>query len=92
MTKKDLKKRIIELEDLVNHQKRLIDVLYIQLDEKLPFTYPPIPVQQGDCPAGGWHEYPNPWHSITAPFCIKCGQSAPNMGPTYTTSDNTNES
>ena len=84
MTKKELKKQIVNLEDLVNHQKRLIDNLYMQLDEKqLPFTYPPIPVQEGDCPAGGWHEYPNPWHNITPPFCKKCGKQAPDIGPTY---------
>lgn len=40
-------------------------------------TFPPINipyVQQGDCPAGGWHEYPENWLCTLPPYCKKCGQ------------------
>ena len=65
MTKKELKNRIIELEDLVNHQKRLIDNLYIQIDE--------FQVKQNvvdPCPAGGEHEYVN--NGTAGTQCRKC--------------------
>jgi len=81
--KNKLLKRIEELENLVGQQKLLIDQLNWEIQQN---NFKQIPVLQGDCPAGGWHEYPNPWHSVTAPFCKKCGQQAPNFGPTYTTS------
>lgn len=56
MTKKDSEKRIIELEDLVNNQKRIIDVLYIQLDEKSTLI-PIVTIDNKTCPMGGIHQY-----------------------------------
>lgn len=81
--KNKLLKRIEELEKLVEQQKTLIDQLNWEIQQN---NFKPIPVLQGDCPAGGWHDYPNPWHSITPPFCKKCGHQAPNFTPTYITS------
>ena len=81
--KSDLLKRIEELEKLVEQQKTLIDQLNWEIQQN---NFKHILVQEGDCPMGGWHDYPNPWHSITSPFCKKCGQQAPDYGITYMTS------
>ena len=73
MTKKDLEKRIVELEDLVNHQKRLIDILYIQLDDKSDFLHFPAPETDNEtCPLGGMHQYN--YHD-TGGWRCKCGKS-----------------
>ena len=68
----DLEKRVIELEKLVEQQKLFIDQLLTEkqlnmLNQK----------EQGDCPAGGWHEYPSYWHGTAPPLCKKCGHPAP---------------
>jgi len=80
MTKKELQKRVEELEDLVNHQKRLIDLLYIQLDEKQ------ITFDSEACPFGGKHQYvlndTRGWH-------CKCGKTQPyQFSPSITTNNN----
>ena len=67
MTKKDLQKRVIELEDLVNHQKRLIDMLYTQLDG-IP------PIDNETCPMGGMHQYLS---LDSGGWRCKCGKSQP---------------
>ena len=86
MTKKDLEKRVIELEDLVNHQKRLIDVLYFQLDEKVP---PTVTVDNETCPLGGVHQYLT--YSSVGWTC-KCGKSLPiSYSPSTITVSNTKE-
>jgi hypothetical protein len=64
MTKKDLEKRIEELEELINHQKRLIDQLQIQID---------FPTKQNvidSCPNGGVHEYVE--NGTAGTQCKKC--------------------
>lgn len=88
--KSELLKRIEELEKLVEQQKTFIEQLL--LDKQQPFTYPVQ--QEGDCPMGGWHEYPPVWHGTTPPPCNKCGKAAPNFGPVWsisTTFDNTDD-
>lgn len=77
-SKSELRKRVEELEKLVEQQKVFIDQL---LAEK-QFTFK----QEGDCPRGGWHDYPTVWHGTIPPFCKKCGQQAPDLGPTWVTS------
>lgn len=76
----DLEKRVIELENLVEQQRKLIDQL---LSEKQLGMFNQ---KEGDCPMGGWHDYPNPWNGTVPPFCKKCGQQAPDIGPVWTTS------
>jgi len=71
MTKIEQEKRIVELEDLVNHQKRLIDLLYIQLDEKIP---PTVIVDNETCPMGGVHQY---LMYNSGGWSCRCGKSAP---------------
>lgn len=78
--KNKLLKRIEELENLVEQQKQLIDILNWEIQQN---NFKRIPVLEGDCPSGGWHDYPNPWHGTTPPFCKKCGQLAPDYGTTY---------
>lgn len=78
--KSDLLKKIEQLENLVAQQKTFIDQLIAEKQLNL------FPVAEGDCPMGGWHEYPNPWNGTVPPFCKKCGQQAPDFGPTWTTS------
>ncbi len=86
MTKKDLEKRVIELEELVNHQKRLIDVLYEQLENKIPINYSP-PIDNETCPMGGMHEYN--FHD-TGGWRCKCGKTQPiNPFPSTITFTNT---
>ena len=77
-SKNVLRKRIEELENLVAQQKQFID----QLIAEKQFNFK----QEGDCPMGGWHEYPTVWHGTIPPFCKKCGQQAPDFGPTWVTS------
>lgn len=80
MTKKDLQKRVEELEELVNHQKRLIDLLYIQLDGNIP---PAPTIDNETCPLGGMHQYV---HFDTGGWRCKCGKSQPfNAFPSVTT-------
>jgi len=80
MTKKDLEKRIKELEQLVEYQNKLIEVY--QSFAPYGLTLPEKP--EGDCPMGGWHEYPTVWHGTVPPPCKKCGQPAPSFNPTWT--------
>jgi len=81
MTKKEQEKRIEELEELVNHQKRLIDLLYIQLDEKQIVFNPDA------CPMGGNHEFN---HHDTGGWMCKCGKRQPyQFSPSITTNDHT---
>jgi hypothetical protein len=42
-----------------------------------PFNQPYTINYTVDCPLGGYHEYPDIWHSIIPPPCKKCGQSQP---------------
>jgi hypothetical protein len=86
-TKKDLEKRIEELESLVEQQKNLIDILLTQRNNNTTL----IPNNTEDlCIDGKGHDYPSPWHSVTAPNCRKCGKIGEMMFPTFMTSNDTN--
>jgi len=63
---------LLEIEKL----KEEILLLRGQLNE-IPYTVPFMDLEE--C----YHEYPNPWHSITPPHCIKCGKQAPEHIITY---------
>lgn len=75
MTKEELKNRIEELEELTNHQKRLIDQLYMQIDG---FQVKENVVDP--CPAGGNHEYVN--NGSAGIQCRKCYKSLNFGSPT----------
>lgn len=79
MTKKELEAKVKQLENMVELLNEMLDIY------RKPNIFPTYKAD-GDCPMGGWHEYPNPWHSITSPFCKKCGQQAPDTKITYTAS------
>lgn len=81
MTKKELEKRIAELELLVEQKDFLIQNLQSQLNQ-YPIT---VPFQElsDRCSDGGEHDYPNPWHSISPAFCKKCGKQAEQHPITY---------
>ena len=72
MTKKDLEKRVGELEELVNHQKKMIDMLYIHAPIGVTLNYSPN-VDDSTCPMGGMHNYK---HSSAGWTCI-CGKTLP---------------
>lgn len=67
---------------LKNKIKEIVD--YVDIPP-IPY-YPPVNipyVQVGDCPAGGFHEYPENWLCTLPPFCKKCGYQAPQQIITY---------
>lgn len=78
MKKKELHKLIL---DLQNRMQRL------ELDKALIFqplsSFPSAKIEV-ICPAGGIHNYPNPWYSINPPNCTKCGQQAVDYNIVYT--------
>lgn len=83
MKKKDLKKRIKDLESLVAEQRKIIDDLkYNQY-----FKYLELGGFKETCYDGKDHEYPLNWLSISRPHCIKCGKQAPNYEITYRIGD-----
>lgn len=86
-SKNDLIRRIQVLEDLVEKQKTFINQL---LEEKKLNNFQPFNINYDECPMGGRHDYPQPWHSVTPPFCKKCGKQAPDFKPVWTTSYDTN--
>lgn len=102
MKKKDLKKRIEELENLVKLQQETIKLIQIELDQKINYPTQPVEVNnvavpffvpQGDfCIDGDYHEYDN--ETTGGMICKKCGKSLPNYKPTITmetnSTDNTN--
>lgn len=73
----ELSQKINELEKKVNDLKNRQDVYPIQ-PINVPFMQ-----EYDQCPQGGQHEYPFPWHSVTAPFCKKCGQQGQKLEITY---------
>lgn len=74
MTKKELEKRVEELEELVNHQKRLIDLLYEFAPKGITVpAYSPT-VDNESCPLGGTHSYT--FHD-TGGWRCRCGKTAP---------------
>lgn len=74
-----------ELLDKVNKMEREIADLKKQFNDNQQNYYPPLPVFGVDmCNDGGIHTYPNPWHSIMPPNCLKCGKQAPSNSITFT--------
>ena len=74
-----------ELLDTVKRMELEIATIKKQLAGQEPFYYPPIQVNNPDpCSDGGYHEYPNPWHSITPAPCKRCGKLAPDNPITFT--------
>lgn len=66
-----------ELEEIRKEQNNIKDLL----NQMMLYNLRP-----GDfCPAGGEHEYPNPWFATIPPHCKKCGQQAPSNNIIYGT-------
>lgn len=83
-TKKELEKRILELEKQVKNYDFMIELIQRQLDNQQQFpVFPPISIGDGECIDVNGHDYPNPWHSITAPHCRKCGKQAKTYDITF---------
>lgn len=86
MKKKKLKKEIKRLNRIIDRQNDFIDeqnVLIQQLRDNY-FNYVPFNLNDADvCSDGGDHDYPFPWHSVTAPNCKKCGKQAPEIMLTF---------
>lgn len=80
-TKKELEKRILELEKQVKNYDFMIELIQRQLDNQQPLypNYPTITIGQDVCE----HDYPNPWHSVEPPHCKKCGEQAPKFEITF---------
>lgn len=78
MKKKDLEKRILELEKLVKQKDMLIEQLQFQL--QLNNQSPVVPFFNDDlCWDGKPHDYPSPWFATTPPHCKKCGKQGKQM-------------
>ena len=78
---KRLIKTIIELPETLERLEAKID----EKQDKQQFQYVPT---TSDTITIKWcdHEYPNPWFGTVPPSCKKCGQTAIQLFPTYTTS------
>lgn len=92
MKKKELQRQIATLQAQVGELQKSIN----ELESKLLWatarvTIPYYVPTYGDssCPAGGAHDYDNPWHGVTAPPCKKCGMQADMLRITYMTTDTT---
>ena len=75
-----------ELLDTVRRMELEIATIRKQLEDAQPFYYPPLDVADPNlCNDGGYHEYPNPWHSIIPPHCKKCGKQGEANPITFST-------
>ena len=80
-TKKELQKRILELEKLVDDKDYIINFMQLQLDNLRQF--PTIQMGEDKCIDGNGHSYPDVWHSIIPPHCKKCGKQAQSYDITF---------
>lgn len=85
MKKNDLKKRIKDLEELVEQKNMLIQQLQFQLQLKNDNPVVPLfnPFHEDLCWDGKEHEYPTPWLSVTPPHCKKCGKVGKQIEVTF---------
>lgn len=91
MTKRELEKRVKDLQAEVDFLRTLITFKKDQVQEPvmIPATWPyrPTYIDSNMCTDGQFHDYPNPWLGTQPPACRKCGkQSFPNVTITSGTS------
>lgn len=97
MKKKELLDMIKRLgEEVSRLQEDLADVRrelsYLRSSQPISVPIPmvyPAPGIFDQCPAGGPHEYPFPWHGIIPPPCRKCGVQGHKMEITCSDSTTT---
>jgi hypothetical protein len=82
-SKKNLKKRVKELELLLEQKDQLIKQLLNELDNKQPQVIPYFGNSDNLCTDGKPHEYPMPWHSLSPAPCKKCGKLSEQYPITY---------
>jgi len=71
-----------KLLDDVNNMREEIAELRRRIDFPFLSDFNVIP-DPNKCIDGNYHEYPNPWHSITPPHCKKCGKQAQDNAITF---------
>ena len=90
--KKELKKRILELEKLISQKDEIISILQDEINKNNYIPYYPYPwnppyipyVSSVDiCIDGQMHDYPDVWFGTMAPSCKKCGKQAVQTTVTY---------
>lgn len=98
MKKKELEKKVKELELLVREQKDEIATLKLELENQKYVPHYPFPNDKNDplappfivkdgvddgCIDGEGHDYPLVWHGIIPPACKKCGKQGNMLNITW---------
>ena len=86
MKKKELEKRVKELESLVSEQKYIIELLKQEINNNQYIPKYPQPLDDYLKPpfiVECEHDYPLVWHGTVPPRCGKCGKEAPMLHFTY---------
>lgn len=73
MKKKNLLKKIKELEATVNELQMRISFLESRPVYQPPISLPSVWTTEPLCSKGGSCQYPLVWHGTTPPPCMKCG-------------------